>query len=139
VSPRKSLADLMPAAAPAIVPPPIERPAVNDLPAEPEADDPEAEPIVAPSEPAAPARRQSPKQPLYLQMERKETRIRTTQYDQLTTLSRRLNRKKPRGEGAPKERITENTLIRVAIDLLLAQQGRLSGATEEELRQSVSP
>src|SRR3546814_6262536 len=36
------------------------------------------------------------------------------------------------------ERITENTLIRVAIDLLLAHQDQLQGATEEELRESVT-
>ena len=32
------------------------------------------------------------------------------------------------------ERITANTLIRLAVDLLLAHRGRLLGDTEEELR-----
>ncbi len=36
------------------------------------------------------------------------------------------------------ERITENTLIRVAIDLLLAHADELRGSTEDELRESVT-
>ena len=45
-----------------------------------------------------------------------------------------LNRQRG-GEG---ERITENTLIRVAVDMLLGQAGRLRGTTEDELRKSVT-
>lgn len=37
------------------------------------------------------------------------------------------------------ERLTENTLIRVAIDLLLAHAAELHGSTEDELRDSVTP
>ena len=65
--------------------------------------------------------------------ERKETRLRDDQYGRLTAASRRLNRQR-KGEG---ERITENTLIRVAIDLLLAQESSLAGKTESQLRRSV--
>lgn len=36
------------------------------------------------------------------------------------------------------ERITDNTLIRVAVDLLLARAGELNGTTEDSLRQSVA-
>ena len=72
--------------------------------------------------------------PLYLRLERKETRLRTDQYADLTTHARRLNRAK----GTTGERITENTLIRVAIDLLLERATDLSGATEAELKNSVS-
>jgi hypothetical protein len=36
------------------------------------------------------------------------------------------------------ERITENTLIRVAVDLLLARARKLHGLTEDELRKSVT-
>jgi hypothetical protein len=37
------------------------------------------------------------------------------------------------------ERITDNTLLRIAVDLLLANGDRLSGNTEDELRESVVP
>jgi hypothetical protein len=73
--------------------------------------------------------------PLYLRLERKETRLRVDQYEALTVHARRLNRAK--GPGG--ERITENTLIRVAIDLLLANAENLSGSNEDALRNSVSP
>ncbi|MCV7118136.1 hypothetical protein AWC17_25050 [Mycobacterium nebraskense] len=69
----------------------------------------------------------------YDQLERKETRLRPDQYSRLSGISRALNRARA-GKG---ERITENTLIRVAIDLLLQRDTELAGATEAELRQSV--
>ncbi|MEP6464482.1 MAG: hypothetical protein ABJC62_13955 [Frankiaceae bacterium] len=72
--------------------------------------------------------------PRYLQLERKELRVRLDQADDLARLTRRLNRAR-RGAG---ERITDNTLIRVAIDLLLQHSDRLAGSTEQELRQSVA-
>ncbi|WP_027878150.1 hypothetical protein [Meiothermus cerbereus] len=53
--------------------------------------------------------------PPYLTYVRKECRLRPDQLDALTALARRLNRER-RGNG---ERITENTLIRWAVDLLL--------------------
>jgi hypothetical protein len=83
--------------------------------------------------------RREPKHPApgewvrYDELERKEARLRIDQYGQLSDLSRRLNR----ARGGRGERITENTLIRVAIDLLLARQSDLAGATELELRKSV--
>lgn len=75
-----------------------------------------------------------PELPRYLQLERKETRLRADQINDLTMLARQLNRTRA-GTG---ERITENTLIRVAVDMLLASGETLSGATEAELRNSVS-
>ena len=71
--------------------------------------------------------------PKYLTLVRKETRLREDQLDDLTKLTRRLNRARKGGE-----RLTENTLIRVAVDLLLTQSEALSGNTEHELRDSVS-
>ena len=71
--------------------------------------------------------------PKYLTLIRKETRLREDQLDRLTTIARKLNRTKRGGE-----RITENTLIRVAVDLLLARATSLSGVTEAELRDSLS-
>lgn len=67
--------------------------------------------------------------PKYLQLERKEVRLRLDQLDELTSLVRRLNRAR-KGRG---ERLTENTLIRVAIDLLLKNADQLQGFTEDEL------
>ena len=39
--------------------------------------------------------------------------------------------------GDTGERITENTLIRLAIDLLIAKAGQLHGSTEGKLRRSL--
>ncbi len=69
----------------------------------------------------------------YDQLERKETRLRPDQYNRLSGISRSLNRARA-GAG---ERITENTLIRVAIDLLLQREADLAGSTETELRRSM--
>lgn len=69
----------------------------------------------------------------YDRLERKETRLRPDQYSSLSELSRSLNRQR-HGRG---ERITENTLIRVAIDLLLTRESELAGVTEAELRISL--
>lgn len=70
--------------------------------------------------------------PKYLTLIRKETRLREDQLEQLTVLTRKLNRQRRGGE-----RITENTLIRVAIDLLLLQSQELKGSTESELREAL--
>lgn len=71
--------------------------------------------------------------PKYLKLERKEARLRQDQIDALTDLTRKLNRKK---HGKSSERLTDNTLIRIAIDLLLSKADLLEGTTEEELRRS---
>lgn len=73
--------------------------------------------------------------PKYLKLERKEARLRQDQIDALTDLTRKLNRMK-RNRGG--ERLTDNTLIRVAIDLLLSKADELQGTTEEELRSSLN-
>ncbi|MEQ7848137.1 hypothetical protein [Nocardioides kribbensis] len=73
--------------------------------------------------------------PRYLSLTRKEARIRDDRAEALATLSRRLMRSR-RGAGA--ERITDNTLIRIGIDLLLQHADQIEGATEDELRKSVS-
>ncbi|MEM1868241.1 MAG: hypothetical protein QXY83_05310 [Thermosphaera sp.] len=57
--------------------------------------------------------------PPYLTYVRKECRLRPDQLDALTALARRLNRER-KGKG---ERITENTLIRWAVDKLLQEHG----------------
>ena len=65
---------------------------------------------------------------------RKEARLRGDQADELARLRRALARSRTRKE----ETITDNTLIRVAVDLLLAQAENLRGDTEAELRDSVT-
>ena len=72
--------------------------------------------------------------PRYLTMERLEARLPLAQAKSLDGLVRRLNDARPRGVG---ERITVNTLLRVAADLLLARAGEIAGTTEAELRASV--
>jgi hypothetical protein len=69
----------------------------------------------------------------YSDFARKETRLRVAQQDALTEHARRLNRLK--GPGG--QRITDNTLIRIAVDLLLSKADRLDGRDEAELRRSI--
>lgn len=71
--------------------------------------------------------------PKYLRLERKELLIWPDQITQLSILTRVLNRNR-RGAG---ERITTNTLIRVAVALLLSRYQDLAGTTEEELHRSL--
>jgi len=73
--------------------------------------------------------------PKFARLTRKEARVREDQYAALSALARTLMRRRK----VKDERITENTLIRIAIDLLLAHQDTLRGATEDELRESVTP
>ena len=78
-----------------------------------EAPTPEEKPGEAPPAQASPPEERP--LPPYLTYVRKECRLRPDQLDALTALARRLNRER-KGKG---ERITENTLIRWAVDLLL--------------------
>lgn len=71
--------------------------------------------------------------PRYLTLMRKEARITAMQADELSRLVRTLNRARC-GQG---ERITDNTLIRVAIGLLMERVADLRGVTEAELFQSL--
>ena len=71
--------------------------------------------------------------PKYLSFARKDTRLHEAQLDELAALTRKLNRRRKGGE-----RITDNTLIRIAVDLLLKHADELQGNTEDKLRKSVS-
>lgn len=67
------------------------------------------------------------------EMERKEALLRPDQIAHLGALLRTVKGQRTvRGE-----RLTENTLIRVALDLLFAHEAALTGNSEEELRASV--
>lgn len=101
------------------------------------AEAPPAEQLKAPKVPEEkPPKTDQPAPPTtaaYLALQRKETRLREGQVDALTAAARELNRSKTVGG----ERITENTLIRVAVDLLLSKASRLKGSSEAEIRKSV--
>lgn len=71
--------------------------------------------------------------PKYRRLERKELLIWPDQITQLSIQARVLNRTR----GGVGERITQNTLIRVAVALLLSRAQELAGTTEEELRRSL--
>ena len=75
-----------------------------------------------------------PPAPMFARLARKDARIRDDQVTALTALADAVMRRR----RFKAERITENTLIRVAIDLLLAHADRLRGSTEDELRNSVT-
>jgi hypothetical protein len=71
--------------------------------------------------------------PKYLTLERKEVRLPSEHIDELTRLVRRLNRQR-KGKD---ERITENTLIRVAVSLLADFGEKIEGNNESELLDSL--
>lgn len=71
-----------------------------------------------------------PEVPPYLRLTRKEVRFRDEQLEALDRVVRRLVRAR---RGAGGERITENTLVRIAVDLLLERADALQGGTEAEL------
>lgn len=117
---------------------------------QPAAPAPEASPSEAPAAEApkaakkapvpAPARKAVSRAPKAVQTgthwteyERLEARLRDEQVEQLDTLVRRLNKRR----GGVGERITKNSLLRIATDLLLERQDSLNGKTEEEIRASL--
>ena len=72
--------------------------------------------------------------PRYLQLTRKEVRFRDDHLEALDKLARRLQRAR---RGHTGERITENTLVRVAVAALLQRADDLTGKTEAELLESL--
>ena len=72
--------------------------------------------------------------PNYLRFVRHDLRARAEQLEAVAALRRRITADRARAERS--ERITDNTLIRVVIDLLLAHADFLAGATEEQIRES---
>lgn len=138
------------AAAAAVSPAPAEQAAQVQVPVQPET--PEPAPAVPATEAAAPAPAQAPVsavqeqpapaadlsvpsgRPHYTQLVRKELRVFEDQAVDLKLLTMSLNNRRS-GSG---ERITDNTLVRVAIDLLLQRKDQLAGASEAALRESLS-
>ena len=71
-----------------------------------------------------------------LQLESKTVRFRDEQLERVAQVAKRLRRAqklKARESG----RITDNTLIRVAVDFMLAHAHKLVGETEPELLESL--
>lgn len=67
-------------------------------------------------------------------LNRKEVRMRSDQFATLTDLVRAINRERT----MKVERITENTILRIALDAFIRDYGQtVSGNTENELRQSI--
>ncbi len=122
----------------------------QDAPPEPPPaqSDPPGAPLSAPAPTRGARKRATPAQPAaskasadttatsthYTDFERIEARLRDDQVNDLDVLVRRLNKQRA-GQG---ERITRNTLLRVASDLLLAMDERVVGATEDAIRKSVT-
>ena len=139
--PRQSVADLLgevdqaPPAAPPVVPPRLAPAAAPAAAVEkPEPRRPAPRRVARGPRDAGTAGVTESQIPKWQRLERKELRLRADQLDELARIRRTLNRQRG-GEG---ERITENTLIRVAVDMLLGRAGKLRGTTEDELRKSVT-
>lgn len=71
--------------------------------------------------------------PKWQRLQRKEARLREDQVAELARLRRRLSRQRSQRP----EPLTDNTLIRVAVDLLLEHADELQGDTEDQLRESM--
>lgn len=139
---RKSLTSLLPTTQPAAEQDRGDEPLAADEPApllsvvqDPPARTEAADPAGPAKQPAARARRAKPAEERvhYATLVRKEARLRDDQIEALAARARRLSR----ARTGTDVRITDNTLIRVAVDLLLDRADRLQGNTEAELRKSV--
>lgn len=116
------------------------QPSIDEVPSPPAstapvalvATDSSSKPVRRPSSRRSPAAPES-ERVHYSSLVRKEARLRDDQIESLTLRARKLSRNK----AATDPRITDNTLIRVAVDLLLAREGDLDGTSEAELRKSI--
>lgn len=111
---------------------PVQKPAKTRKPAK------QAAPVTKSTPAPAPAERAAGRAPSaggvgIEELERKETRLHERQVVALAEQARRLN--KLRGKDG--HRITENTLIRLGVDLVLQQAADLHGVTEAELAASL--
>jgi hypothetical protein len=71
--------------------------------------------------------------PRYETFERFGARLRPDQLTSLTALRRRV----AANRTSKTERITDNTLLRLAVDLLLANAAHIEGDTEAEMRRAL--
>jgi hypothetical protein len=77
--------------------------------------------------------RMSSRSAKWLTFERKETRQRPDQIEWIASKRKELKAIRG-GEG---ERLTDDTLIRIALDLLMRRGDELAGMTEDQLRRSL--
>lgn len=91
-------------------------------------------PDAASNSPAADDDQAGPVRPHWTQLMRKEMRLFKGQDIDLKMVTMEINSNRS-GAG---ERITDNTLVRVAVDLLLQRKDELKGSTEAELRESLN-
>lgn len=138
-SKRRGLSDFLGKELKAAPPPPAKKPPKSQTHrlTESVSSSSEVEVVVAPSLQAAVAEEvpksvslEVPEGPLYMRLTRKEVRFRDDQLEALDRVARRLVRAR---RGAGGERITENTLVRVAVDLLLERAEAITGGTEAEI------
>lgn len=71
--------------------------------------------------------------PRYQTFVRGESRLRADQVTALATLRRKV----AAARTDKTERITDNTMLRLAVDLLLHNAGQIKGDTEEEMRRAL--
>lgn len=92
-------------------------------------------PAVPDSQTSGVSESRSTRGPRWKELVRKEARLHPGQVEALTALRRRINANRRNRS----EIITDNSLLRVAVGLLMAHADRLRGDTEEELLASVLP
>lgn len=88
----------------------------------------------APEQPARTTKRKPSRR--YDRMARIEGRLHVKQLQQLNALSLKLRDHRV-GTGGDRERITNNTLLRVAVAVLLKHQAAIRGDTEAEMVESL--
>jgi hypothetical protein len=123
---RKKLTSLLDSAAVDETTEPQQQPTTETAPAE-------APAAAAAEAPAPAAEKPAAATALFEDLVRKECRFRDDQLEDLSRSARRLQRTRL----APGPRITDNTLIRVAVDLLMSRADELQGSTEAEIRASL--
>lgn len=90
-------------------------------------------PVVPSSGTPVPRESGTPVAPIYRKMTRMDARLRQDQVAELTQRARALSHKRISKD----QRITESTLLRMAVDLLFRVADDLTGDTEAELRKSI--
>lgn len=93
--------------------------------------DPPTAPIVLPTRRTR--KRQGPRKMVDQPTQRFEGQMYVRQYEQSTQVINRLKREKASVPSAERRRLTLNTLVRVAMTVLLEHRSALKGTTEEEL------
>lgn len=129
-----ALAEVGPPALPTIGPPAVPRPVPPEAPESRAPAVPDSPPSEVPKSSTAEPPDDGSARPRYLRLERKDVLFESAQVVGLYMAVRRLQHARRKKPG---ERITENTLVRVAARVLLDHADALSGITEDELTASL--